>query len=207
MNFFFRLLVTCCACLSLCSKAQVVLDGHRKKDIPFFIEYNQMQEGFFSLEGDCRFMYGDIFPSFHNFGLAAGYNPWHNDLIVEQKTYFNFVFFSTGVSLSYIDQLSNNEESCFGIKPQIGLDFYALRMYYGYQFIIGNRPEYLNYHNISLSFLNGIRGGIFCKMQNNPCVINGRAKKLYVLHKKEKEPPSNEAQKNYHDHLLVNVFR
>ena len=131
--------------------AQVVIDGKRKKDIPFFLEYNQLERGFLSVEADCRFRYGEVFPSFRNFGFAAGYNPWQNALLLEQKSYFNFVFFSVGMSLSYIDPLGTGAPSSAGIKPQIGLDFYALRFYYGYYFTVMNRPSYLNYHNITLS--------------------------------------------------------
>lgn len=135
-----------------CLMAQNVKNGRRLKDMPFFLEYNQMERGFLSIEADCRYFYGEGYPAFRIAGLSAGYNFWHNDWILEQKIYMNFIFLSGGLCLSYIDQLDDSEKSAFGIKPQIGLDIYAFKFYYGYQFTLGNRPEYLNYHNLTLSY-------------------------------------------------------
>lgn len=152
MNRFFLLILLFPISTGLFS--QNLKDGFRKKDVPFFLEYNQMERGFLSIEADCRFHYGDEngYPSFRIGALSAGYNFWHNDWILEQKTYFNFFLLSAGLCLSYIDQLDNAERSAFGIKPQLGFDLYALKFYYGYQFTFGNRPEYLNYHNLTLSY-------------------------------------------------------
>lgn len=132
--------------------SQNLIDNHRKKDVCVFLEYNQFDRGFLSVEADCRYYYGDGFPAFRIFGFSSGYNFWHNDWIFEQKSYFNFLFLSAGLSLSVVDQLGNSERAMVGIKPQIGFDIYVYKFYYGYQFAFGNRPEYLNYHNFTFSF-------------------------------------------------------
>lgn len=123
-----------------------------KKNMQFYVTANQLERGFLTLESNFRFFKSENFSSYPVLGLSAGYNPWQEDLIFELKGYRNIFIFSGGASLSYIDPISTAEKSSWGIKPQLGIDLYVLKFYYGYYFSLSNRPQYLHYHNLSLSF-------------------------------------------------------